>query len=241
MTAVVISQPMLFPWPGFFEQLMLADVYIYLDDAQFSKGSFTNRIQMKYGNDIRWMTIPLAGKGSFTKIADLRAADDSWKASHRALLRQSLQAAPYLNDALVIFDLVYSRPSLCDLLIASIEEPARYLGIGAKRKTAIASEMAVEGRSWQRVLDMVKHFGGTRYVTGHGALSYLDHEAFQVSGVAVDYMDYSRTPWPQNGETFTPYVSILDLIAHMGPRAAQCLVPATTPWQALLKQETVTS
>lgn len=241
MTAVVISQPMLFPWPGFFEQLMLADVYVYLDDAQFSKGSFTNRIQLKYGEDIRWMTVPLAGKGSFTKIADLRAADDDWKASHRALLKQSLQGAPFIADALEILDLVYRQQSLCELLIASIEEPARYLGIGSKRQTAISSEMAVEGRSWQRVLDMVRHFDGTRYITGHGALNYLDHDAFEASGVTVEYMAYSRTPWTQNSETFTAYVSILDLIAHVGPDAAQYLVPATVPWQTLLKHETVIS
>ena len=60
MATVVITQPMLFPWPGFFEQLMLADTYIYLDDAQFSKGSFTNRIQLLRGAERCWMTIPLA-------------------------------------------------------------------------------------------------------------------------------------------------------------------------------------
>ncbi|MFT7595258.1 MAG: hypothetical protein ACI8R4_002586 [Paracoccaceae bacterium] len=47
MTRVVISQPMYFPWAGFLAQLALADVRIWLDDAQFSNGSFTNRVQVK--------------------------------------------------------------------------------------------------------------------------------------------------------------------------------------------------
>ena len=47
MTTVVISQPMYFPWPGFFELIAAADVYVHLDDVQFSKGGFTNRIQLK--------------------------------------------------------------------------------------------------------------------------------------------------------------------------------------------------
>jgi len=112
MTAVVISQPMLFPWPGFFEQLALADGYIYLDDAQYSKGSFTNRIQLLKGNDRCWMTIPLAGKGSFQKIQDLSATADNWRASHRSLLRQSLDGAPYIDDALAILDEVYANDSV---------------------------------------------------------------------------------------------------------------------------------
>jgi hypothetical protein len=240
MNSVVISQPMLFPWPGFFEQLMLADSYIYLDDAQFSKGSFTNRIQLLGTAERCWMTIPLAGKGSFQTISALTANGDGWKASHRALLRQSLRGARHLDDALAIFDDVYSRTSLCDLLIASIEVPARYIGIGTARTVRRSSEMNVEGASWRRVLDLVLQAGGTRYLTGHGAAGYLDHPAFEAAGVTVEYMNYSRTPWPQPGDSFTPYVSILDLIARTGPDARNHLAPATTPWREFLKEEATT-
>jgi hypothetical protein len=241
MTTVVISQPMLFPWPGFFEQLMLADSYIYLDDTQFSKGSFTNRIQLLRGNDRCWMTIPLAGKGSFQKISELVSAGDDWKTGHRALLCQSLIGATYIDDALSIFDKVYSHSTLLDLLIASIEEPARYMGIGTNRKIARSSGMGVEGASWRRVLDIVLHTGGSRYLTGHGAANYLDHGAFADHGVQVEYMDYSRTHWPQPGAFFTPYVSVLDLIARTGPEARNYLIPATISWQDFLREETVIS
>ena len=65
MTTVMISQPMYFPWAGFIAQMALADVMIWLDDVQFSKGSFTNRIQVKTASGpIKWMSIPLEGKGS---------------------------------------------------------------------------------------------------------------------------------------------------------------------------------
>ena len=236
MTTVVITQPMLFPWPGFFEQLMLADTYIYLDDAQFSKGSFTNRIQLLRGGERCWMTIPLAGKGSFQKIGELEAAGGGWKASHRDLLRQSLGGAPYLDDALSILDTVHAHSSLPELLIASTEEPARYMGIGAGRKIARSSELNIAGSAWRRVLDMVLDAGGDRYLTGHGAANYLDHAAFAAEGVTVEYMDYSLTPWPQPGEIFTPYVSILDLIARTGPAARDHLLPATIRWQDFLKK-----
>ncbi|TDU01199.1 WbqC-like protein [Azorhizobium sp. AG788] len=236
MTAVVITQPMLFPWPGFFEQLMLADAYLYLDDAQFSKGSFTNRIQVKYGDDRRWMTIPLAGKGSFQPIAELKATDGDWKSAHRALLAQSLADAPHRDDALGLLDAAYAHDDLCDLLIASIEEPARYLGIGSGRDIGRTTACKVEGTSWQRVLDLVLDQGGTRYLTGHGAARYLDHDAFEAAGVGVEYMAYSLTPWPQGKGAFTPYVSILDLIAHTGRDAITYLRPATVAWRPFLKQ-----
>lgn len=235
MRTVVISQPMLFPWPGFFEALMLADVYADLVDVQFSKGSFTNRIQLKFPEGRRWLTIPLAGKGSFQTIADLRAADGDWRAQHRTMLQASLDQAPYRADALAILDTVYARENLCDLLIASIDEPAAYLGIAPGRR-ARSDELGVAGQSWRRVLDMVVHLGGDRYLSGHGGARYLDHAAFDRAGVAVDYIDYSCTPWPQGHGAFTPYVSVLDLIAWTGPDARRHLNPRTVPWQAFLER-----
>ena len=237
MTTVVITQPMLFPWPGFFEQLAVADCYVYLDDVQFSKGSYTNRIQVLRGADWAWMTIPLAGKGSFQTISDLAAAGTSWKAQHRTLLRQSLLGAPYLDDALAVFDCVYANESLLELLIASIEEPARYMGVGPKRCIARASALGVAGSSWRRVLDLVHAVDGRRYITGHGAARYLDHDAFEAQGVAVQYMSYSRTRWPRQGPSFSPFVTILDLIAHTGPMAATYLHPATVDWRVFLEKE----
>ena len=48
MKKIVISQPMLFPWIGIFEQIKLSDVYVHYDDAQLPQGrSFINRVQIK--------------------------------------------------------------------------------------------------------------------------------------------------------------------------------------------------
>ena len=57
----VISQPMYFPWVGMFEQVRLCDIFVYYNDVQFSKGSFTNRVQIKAPNNegFKWLTVPL--------------------------------------------------------------------------------------------------------------------------------------------------------------------------------------
>jgi hypothetical protein len=233
MTSVVISQPMLFPWPGFFEQMMLADVYIYLDDTQFSKGSFVNRIQVALGEQIKWMTIPLAGKGSFQEIKALVASSPDWQSSNLSLLMQSFRKAPFRNDALQLAEAAFSHKDVCSVLIASIEVCADYLGI-KPRFRELSSNTNVPGRSWNRVLELVRAYEGTRYLTGHGAANYLNHEAFENEGVAVEYMCYSRTRWPQNRAMFTPYVSVLDLIAHAGPDAASYLHPASRNWRDFL-------
>jgi len=51
----------------------------------------------------------------------------------------------------------------------------------------------------------------------------------------VDYMDYSLTPWPQPHGGFTPYVTVLDLIAATGDEAGGFIHPRTLPWRAFLE------
>ena len=43
---LVISQPMYFPRVGMLEQIRLADHFVYYDDVQFSRGGFSNRVQL---------------------------------------------------------------------------------------------------------------------------------------------------------------------------------------------------
>lgn len=228
---------MLFPWPGFFELVCQADVYVHLDDAQFSRGSFTNRVQIKHQSGIKWITVPLVGKGTSQRIIDLRASGTDWKDRHRAVIQQALRAAPYLGAALDLLDRVYSREPLVSLLMASIEDSVKMIGMKGPSRWLRSSEMDVTGTGSKRVLAVVQSLGGTRYVTAHGAAGYLDHEAFERAGVAVEYADYSKTYYGQAHHPFTPFVSILDVIANLGPSSKTVLHPKTLPWRVFLNDK----
>jgi hypothetical protein len=87
------------------------------------------------------------------------------------------------------------------------------------------------------LLSIIKMVGGTRYITAQGAADYLDHEAFERANIAVEYMDYSKTPYPQLHGDFTPYVSVLDLIANLGTNAHTAVRPRTIPWREFLARK----
>ena len=230
MTTVVISQPMYFPWAGFLDLMRHADVLIWLDDVQFSKGSFTNRVQVKLPSGTPWMTVPLEGKGTGQKIADLRAAGDGWISSHRAMLTQSLAKYPFAQRALDVFDAA-TCPALRlnETLIRSAELLLEALDVRLPPRHR-ASEMGVQDSSWQRVLNLVKAAGGTRYLSAAGGAHYIHHGAFDAAGIAVVYADYAFTPWPQGHGSFTPFVTGLDLLASRGREATRHLDARLVPW-----------
>lgn len=235
---VVISQSMLFPWVGLLEQVRLADVFVHYDDVQFSKGSFTNRVQVKTAAGTRWMTVPTRGLHLGQAIEDVQLADAAdWVPRHLQLLRQSFDGAPHAADALALAEGVYRAGdrTLGALARRSLLALVDYFGLREGRRFVDVRELGIVGASTQRVLDVVRKLGGDTYVTGHGAAAYLDHEAFARAGVGVEYMDYRRLPYPQAHGCFTPFVTGLDLAAHCGPGGADRICSPALPWQQFLQ------
>ena len=231
MTIVVITQPMYFPWPGFILQLQMADTLVWLDDVQFSKGSFTNRVQLMTGSGRRWMTIPLEGGGTLQDMRELAAADPDWRVRHRSLLATALRDRPCRDSALEVFDAAVAEQSLLDAVIASAMAPCEALG-KVPQEVVRSSSLGIEGSGSDRVLEIVKKVGGTCYLTGHGAARYLKHQSFENEGVSVRYVQYNVRAWAQPVEKFTPFVSVLDLIASVGPIAASShLEPGSVDWR----------
>jgi len=238
MTTVVISQPMFFPWVGMFEQVALADVFVHYDDVQFSKGSFTNRVQIKTSSGTRWLTVPLRKFHLGETIGGIRANDERpWRVEHLQLLEEAYRAAPYRDDMLDLAGSVYSSAEpLPEVLMTSLERVAELLGGAEGTDFVRSSQLDIEGQGWERVLAIVRRFGGSVYVTGHGARNYLDARAFEAAGIEVRYMDYACREYPQLHGLFTPYVSVLDLVANTGPGAPAVLDPRTVGWRTFVER-----
>lgn len=234
MKRVVISQPMFFPWVGMFEQTRLADVYVHYDDVQFSKGSFTNRVQLKTARGSEWLSVPLRDLRLGQKIREV-AVDDrqDWRGRHLQMLADAFATAPFRDEMLALAKAVYARPAatISEVAIASMEAVWDYFPAARPREALWSSALGIGGQSSRRVLDVVKHVGGTHYITGHGARQYLDHALFESEGVRVEYINYQKLAYPQLHGEFTPYVSVLDLIANVGKDGPQVMVAGTVDWK----------
>lgn len=237
---VVISQSMYFPWVGFLEQIALSDVFVRYDDVQFSKGSFTNRVQIKTPAGIRWMSVPLKDLHLGQRICEVQLPPDNlWREQHIGKLAHAYGNAPHRDEMLALAtSVLYSSEdqNLGDLAFKSTYALAQYFGLSDRVQWRNVSAMSIGGSGSARVLEVVKSVGGTRYITGHGARHYLDHEAFEAAGVEVRYMQYSCKAYPQLHGEFTPFVSALDLAANLGRRGEFFMKSHTTHWREFLNE-----
>jgi hypothetical protein len=238
---IVISQSMYFPWVGFLEQLRLADVFVVYDDVQYSKGSFSNRVQIKTPKGPRWLTVPLYDLHLGQKIEEVRIDNrQEWRVRHRDMLEQAYYKAPFAADMLKLVDSVLYEPleTLSELAYSSTMAMASYFGLTADLKIHKSSHIGIGGNSTQRVLDIVRHLNGKVYITGHGARNYLDHNTFELANIHVRYMQYCRTPYPQLHGVFNPFITALDLVANCGREGAKFIHSPAIYWKDFLHEKT---
>jgi hypothetical protein len=220
MTRVVILQSNYVPWRGYFDLMDDADVFIVYDQVQYTKSDWRNRNVLKTRAGKAWITVPVRRDGLATQIEDARIDwKAEWPARHRSMIMENYRTAPFLDEVSAAFQSVLDRRH--DRLSAlNVDLMAWVAGeLSIKTRIVQSSSLASSGDRNERLVDLVRAVGGTRYLTGPAALSYLDLEAFGRAGIAVEVKAYDYAPYTQLWGGFEGAVSILDLMLNTGPDA----------------------
>jgi hypothetical protein len=209
-------------------KVMSADIFVYLDIVQFSKNGLQNRNQIKTANGPLWLTVPvkhnLGRSIAATEIADNRATEKHWN----TLVANYSRTAGFDRWRHELHELL-TRPSesLADVAIASTEWLLEKLNVNAKRM--LASEISnAQGHASELVASICKALGATEYLTGTGAMAYLNLSNFSAFGCQVLVQQWVPFTYDQKYITtgFTSDLSTLDLLLNCPDQAATMIANA---------------
>lgn len=221
MKKISIHQPNFLPWIGYFNKIRSADIFVFLDDVQFSKGGYTNRVQVLTPYGVRWLTVPVLSNFGCT-INNLKFADNDWCNTHVNLLKSYYRKSDSFKKN--IDDLIYAYQSVRELDFVSaniflIKFIAGKLDI--QTEYIKSSDIPHNSTSDDLIVEIMLEIapGGT-YLSGAGGSKYQDPEKFINNGLGIDYVTYKPIPYPQlnyaSGRSFVPGLSIIDPILNIG-------------------------
>ncbi len=220
MKRVLITQSNYVPWKGYFDMIAHADVFVLYDEVQYTKNDWRNRNLIKTSSGTQWLTIPVRRHALEQRICDTHVQDADWCKKHMASLQTNYARAPhferYREQVFGTFD--PRTTSLSEVNRSFLATVCALLGITTE--FVDSRDLALEGDRNERLIDACRKLGGTTYLSGPAAGSYLDVQRFRDNGIAVEWMDYAGYPeHPQLFPPFTHAVSILDLLFNTGPDA----------------------
>jgi hypothetical protein len=154
-------QPYYLAWYGFFEQVKLADTYVFYDDVQYVKRSLMNRVDIKTEAGTNWLTIPLRGIHQGDLICDIICYEESrWRADHLCRLELSYRDAPFFEDMYSLASDIFENTSekLADVTINGIHKVCNYFGLHDGKEFYLSSDLKIGGTSSQRLLNQISRF-----------------------------------------------------------------------------------
>jgi len=221
MEAAIIQSNYL-PWKGYFDIIHDVDVFIFLEDVQYTHRDWRNRNRVKTPGGVKWISVPVLG-GMNQQIFEARIDySQSWREKHRNTIHHSYAQAPYYDsyksEILDIFS--QSFKTLSELNIYSIRKIAGMLGI--ETRFINSKDLASHGVKDDKLIGICQLVGADSYLSGPAALNYIENDKFSAAGIRLRYKDYSGYPeYPQLWGEFNHHVSIVDLIFNCGERSSQ--------------------
>ena len=226
VSIVAVHQPNYAPWLGYFHKIARADHFVFLDNVQFSRFSYTNRVQIARAGSARWLTQPVRRRFG-QPICDAQFADDGWPVKHLDALRGTYGHAACFRDVWDAVVSIYETIPSGSLAVVNqflIESLARKLGLTCAY--CRASDYTVgDMRSDDRIIALVGAVApSATYLSGKGGAGYQDPEKFAAAGVPLRYVSFKHPIYPRGSADFHPGLSILDGVFHLGWEATRSLI-----------------
>jgi hypothetical protein len=224
---VAIHQPHYLPWLRYVDKMARADIFVLLDDAQYTKNGWQNRNKIKCATGWTYLTVPVVD--AFGKpINQVRVNPaERWAHRHQQALLTNYSRAPHFRTYWDAFAEVYRRPwdRLADLNLHLLQVLRDLLGIRAR--LILSSGMGVSGRATPRLVAICRTLGADAYLTGdYAAAHHLETDLFEKAGIQVVRQNWQcpRYPqlFPQAG--FVPDLSVVDLLFNVGPNCTDVLL-----------------
>lgn len=213
---ITIHQPNYLPWLGFFDKIKKSDIFVILDDAEYSKNCFINRNKIKTENGGKWITLPVNCK-SKTKILDVKLNSNiNWKRKHINTLKMNYSKSAYFNMFWNDIEFIFEKNhiSLKDLCNDFILYFISILDISCD--VIYSSHLDVNSNSSQRILDICNILSADEYISGANGKDYLIEDSFKDNNIKITYQDYKHPIYNQLHGEFIPYMSIVDVLFNEG-------------------------
>ncbi len=229
---VAIMQPYLFPYLGYYQLISRSDVFVVLDTVQFIRRGWMNRNRILVDGAEWRFTIPVVRGSQADLIRDKKFAPEAiqaLKSLKNAISRayREAQFTPVVESLIDnLKDRILSRAEMdfTGAVTDSITDTLSLMGINVQ--VIRASDLNCEGAvgAENRIIEICTAVGACKYINMVNGANLYNEENFNRRNLSLDFLSPHLTHYCQQSDNFIPNLSILDVIANIGPMRASDLV-----------------
>lgn len=229
---LVIMQPYLFPYVGYYQLIAASDHFVIYDDVNYIKQGWINRNNILSAGKPMMFSAPLEDQSSFRLICETmlgRKNYVAWKTKFLRTLQMNYSKAPFFNPAFALVEQVLNSnaESISQLAHNSLQSVCSYAGIPFDH--SVSSQRFSDTKHLSgadRVKAICKKTGAGTYINSPGGMELYDKEDFKKDGIELFFLRSQLVPYQQFRHDFVPYLSIIDLMMFNSPQQLSEIIDA---------------
>ena len=210
MSTCVIMQPTYLPWLGYFDLINSADVFVFLDHAQYSKQSWHQRNKIRDKNGEPMLTIAVTKESSKEKPINNVLIDLNKKplVKHFKSIQANYAKSKNYTEVYPELEKIYSKKhtKLVDLNIDLIKYGCQKMEI--KTELVLSSSLNLHQPKVEGIIEICKHLECDHYLSPVGSKSYIEeNDIFCKNNIGLSYQNYEHISYQQ--------INYPDFISHL--------------------------
>lgn len=223
---IAIHQPNYFPWIGYFHKILKSDMFVFLDNVEYTPG-FINRNRIKTKDGWIWLTVPIIREhSSHTNINEIKIDNSKkWKKRHWNSIQTYYGGTEHFKEFKTFFNEFYSTDwkDLSAMNIFAIKELSKILGIESEFVKSSDIE-GIQGTGTELLVNLCKKLGVDEYISGEGGKDYMELDKFESGGIKISFQ---KIEYPTHKQMFSPpfvkNLSIIDVVLNEGHKTLNIL------------------
>ena len=215
MKTIAIMQPYFFPYIGYWQLIYAADRFVILDDVNYITRGWVNRNRLLINGQPTHITVPLQHASSNKKICDTMLVSSTvWRDKLTRMVENTYRRTPHFDEAFPVIEQLIRHPSenLAEYLACQLQTLSRFLGISTEFVVTSRIYGNDEMAAQERVLDICKREGATKYINPQGGQKLYYADAFSSAGIELRFIFMRPLTYKQFSAGFTPNLSIIDVM-----------------------------
>ena len=223
---VAVMQPYFLPYVGYFQLIASVDKFIIYDNIKYTKKGWINRNRLLAGGTDQLFSLPLRSGSDSLQVRDRVLADDFQPQKLLAQFHGDYRSAPEFARVYALLERVVLHPdrNLFAYVLHSVKAVCAELGIGTVIQAS--SEVGIDHalKHQEKVLALCAATAATTYVNAIGGTELYAKEDFAARGVELRFIRSHPLEYPQFGQAFVPWLSIVDVMMFNPPEKVREIV-----------------
>ena len=209
---IAVMQPYFFPYLGYFQLLNAVDTFVFFDNVNFIKKGFINRNRILLNGVAHSINLPI------NKISQNRHINEHTRKPQTESLVKTIQhaysKAPFFEQVMPLLKACINTDevNLAKYLAFQIEKICNYLEINCKLLYASELDLTYQGSGQEKILAIAEQLKATGYINPEGGKALYQKAQFANANIALEFLHSQNTQYPQFGQTFIEYLSIVDVL-----------------------------